>query len=74
MNVSDGRGRGLNVVGLWSLELLGFEAVAIDFGLLCKVFAFSIIEVVEVELGGQLRAESRVAKVRLKHAPSGKSL
>ena len=74
MNVSDGRGRGLNVVGLWSL-LLGFEAVAIDFGLLCKVFAFNIIEVVEVvELGGQLRAESRVAKVRLKHAPSGKSL
>ena len=71
MNVSDGGGRGLNVVGLCSL--LGFEA-AIDLGLLCKVFAFSIIEVVEVELGGQLRAESRVAKVRLKHAPSGKSL
>ena len=64
--MSAGVGFGLKVVGLLSR---GLEAT--DLGLLCKVLAGFI----EVEVGpGQLRAESRVAKVRLKHAPSGKSL
>ena len=69
MSVSAGEGRdGLNVVGRLSL---GLEAIF--FGLFCKVLAVTLT-FDELEVVGQLRAESRVASVRLKQAPSGKSL
>ena len=69
MSVSAGEGRdGLKVVGRLSL---GLEAIF--FGLFCKVLAVTFT-FDELEVVGQLRAESRVVKVRLKQAPSGKSL
>ena len=68
MSVSAAGSLGLNVVGLLSR---GRDATDLD--LLCNVLAL-FDDVIVVELAGQLRAESRVANVRLKQAPSGKSL